>query len=492
MVERWITVALAALLLIAPLSVSAQEAEVTLSLRDAIGIALERNRTLEQARLTLEAAEDRVDEAWGEVMPRVDLSSSYTRNLDVPVNFLPARIFDPNAGDDDLIGVKFGSDNVWALAITAEQPLFQGAAFIGVGAAGRYQDLQREALRGTAQQTVTEVRLAYYDVLLGQEAVRLREKSLDRIRQSLAETQALQRAGLASEYEVLRLEVEEANMEPTVRQAANQLAAARRALGVLLGLDDPETLRVEASWETAAGELIAQATSPVEATGATEGARLVRFAAPAAPAIQALIEQAKASRTDLRQLELERSLRKAELRVEQVEYLPKVYLFGTYLINAQDNGSPNFFGSGDGQRAYGKQVGVRVSMPLFSGWQRPNRIAQKRTAVEQVDARYRLVLDQAESQVRTLAETVAEAGARAAAQQRAVQQAQRGYDIARVSYREGLGSQLEVTDAELALRQSEFNQAQAIYDYLVATARLDVATGVVPFVDTGDGVALGS
>ena len=45
-------------------------------------------------------------------------------------------------------------------------------------------------------------------------------------------------------------------------------------------------------------------------------------------------------RSDLRQLELTESLRKTEMRLEQVEYLPRVTLFGNYIINAQNNGEP--------------------------------------------------------------------------------------------------------------------------------------------------------
>ena len=65
----------------------------------------------------------------------------------------------------------------------------------------------------------------------------------------------------------------------------------------------------------------------------------------------------------------------------------------------------------------------------------------------------------------------------------AVDQAGRGFEIARAKYSEGLGSRLELTDAEVALRQSEFNYAQAVYDYLVARAQLDEAIGQVPLVD---------
>jgi outer membrane protein TolC len=85
--------------------------------------------------------------------------------------------------------------------------------------------------------------------------------------------------------------------------------------------------------------------------------------------------------------------------------------------------------------------------------------------------------------VRTLLDQVEEARARAQAQRRAVAQARRGFEIASVQYREGIGSQLEVTDAEVALRQSEFNYAEAVYDYLAARARLDEATGMVPLTE---------
>jgi outer membrane protein TolC len=65
----------------------------------------------------------------------------------------------------------------------------------------------------------------------------------------------------------------------------------------------------------------------------------------------------------------------------------------------------------------------------------------------------------------------------------AVEQARRGFEIASAQYREGLSSQLERRDAEIALRQSEFNYAQAVYDFLVFQAQLDEAVGQVPMVN---------
>ncbi len=189
-------------------------------------------------------------------------------------------------------------------------------------------------------------------------------------------------------------------------------------------------------------------------------------------------------RSDLRQLELTEDLRHAEMRVEQSEYLPEVTLFGDYIITAQNNGSPSFFAAGNGQRAYSRIVGVRVSLPIFQGFRRDARIDQRRAALRRAEAQTEQTLDVAVSEVRSLVENAEEALLRARAQRLAVAQAQRGFEIASAQYREGLGSQLELTDSEVALRQSEFNYAQAVYDYLVARAQLDQATGRVPLVDT--------
>ncbi|MEC9015714.1 MAG: TolC family protein, partial [Gemmatimonadota bacterium] len=188
-------------------------------------------------------------------------------------------------------------------------------------------------------------------------------------------------------------------------------------------------------------------------------------------------------RSDLRQLELNRDLRQTEVRLEQASYLPEVTLFGNYIINAQDNGRPNFFARGDGQRAYSRIVGVRVSVPVFQGFRRVSRIDQRRAALRSAEIQSQRGRDMAQAQVKSLVELSTESLSRARAQRLAVQQATRGFEIASAQYQEGLGSQFELIDAEVALRQSEFNYAQAVFDYLVARAQLDEATGLVPLVD---------
>ena len=450
---------------------------VELSLPQAMALALDRNRDLALARLELEKAEDQVDEAWGGVLPSVDANLSYTRNFRIAENFIDFG--------GELQKVRFGTDNNWSLQLQATQPLFDPAVFIGLGAAGRYRALQGEAVRGSALAVVNQARIAYYDVLLAEEAARLNTQSLERVTQTLRETRAMYDAGLTSEFESLRLEVELANVEADLRRADNATLAARRALAVQLGIDPSMQIRT-------VGSLASLRLEPGAEQPGGNGSvfRTAGVLEPEERAVDELVALAAERRSDLRQLKLTEALRQTEVNLEKWGYLPRLELFGTYQITAQEDDGPNFFGETSDQRSYGTLAGIRLTMPVFTGFQRWNRIEQKQATVEQVRTQYERTLDQTEQLIRTLHDQASEARRRADAQARAVEQAQRGYRIASAEYREGLGGRLQVTDAEVALRRSEFNYAQAVYDYLLARARLDEATGLVPFADADTDVRL--
>jgi outer membrane protein len=460
-----------ALLVLAATPAQGQVGGVELTLDQVIRSALENNRELEAARLQLAGAGGQVREAWSAVYPTVNLVANYTRNLEVPAQFLPAQILDPDAEPGELIAVRFGSDNAWFGQMRLEQPVFQATAFLGVGAAARYQSLQEEVVRGRTQEIVTRAKQRYFDVLLAVEAERLNEESVRRVQQALSDTRAMQRAGLVGDYDVLRLEVELANLEPALRRARNTAESARRALAVELAMEDLDGLRI-------AGSLMDVDVS----AGAAGGPLLATFGVRTEEGADAtvLVAQARQTRSDVRQMALTEDLSRTELRAEQAEYLPRLSFFATYAINAQADGGINPFGWAGGRAITNPQAGLQVTMPLFGGFRRPARVDQRRASLAQVESQGRLLSAQLENQVVTLRDQVEEARIRAEAQQTARAQARRGYEIASAQFREGLSTRLELTDAEVALRQSEFNYAQAVHDYLTARALLDNAVGIVP------------
>ena len=450
------------------------QAPDTVTLAEAIGIALERSRAVAEAEAGVVAARGQVREAWASVLPDVSASATYQRNLKVQQFFLPAIFFDSTAGPDEVRPVRVGSDNSWFAGLTVEQPVFEVGAFIGVGAAGRFRELEAERARGVSQTVVTGVRQRYFDVLLAVENVRLTELSVERVRQTLAETQALNRVGLASDYDVLRLEVQLANLEPNLRRARDGAATRRRALLLEMGREVGEPIEV-------AGRLHEMDVIE-QGRNTPANAQLLALAGPEVTdaELAGAYETALDRRTDVRQLALSMELERARVAVERAEYFPKVSVFGAYNVNAQEDGGPSFFGENANQRTTTAWGGIRVELPIFSGFRQSARMQQARAGVEQNRARLAQARDRAGDELRTLVAGLDEARQRVASQRRAVEQARRGFDIASAEYRAGLGSQLQITDAELALRQSEFNYAQAVYDYLTARSNLDAARGTVP------------
>ncbi len=321
--------------------------------------------------------------------------------------------------------------------------------------------------------------------MLAHEEVRVTEESVRRTEQTLQETRGLNRAGLASDYDVLRLEVRLANLKPNLRRASNAAAAAERDLSVELGRAAVEPVKV-------AGRLH---DLDLASADANEGAnrdllRLVGYGGALQTSYETLRELAGRMRSDLRQARLSRQLEDARVRFEATNLYPRLSAFFNYGIIAQEDGGLNPFGASSNQRTTSAAVGLQLEVPIFSGFQRLARVQQRKLARRQAEVQLQLLQQQVGNQIRTALEALEEARLRADAAREAVGEARRGYEIVTSQYLAGISSQLDLTEGEVLLRESEFNYAQAVYDYLIAQADLDDAVGVVPLVDAPGSAAV--
>ncbi len=459
-------------------AVVAADTSRTYTLTECARQAIQNNRELRHARLGLQVANRQVREAWGEVFPSIDADVTYTRNLTSQTGFFPAIFFDPDAQPGELVEVQFSGDNLWNTSVFFEQPIIQAEAFIGLGAAGRFRSLQTERLRGVAQQSVTDVRTHYYRMVIAQELLRVLRSSIDRVQETLAGAQGLEHAGLGSAYDVLRLEVELATLEPNLQRAQNQLDDAARDLKLAMGIPIHTPLRV-------VGELYTLDVAEPQNNSPENRQILEVVGVPVhTPAdVDSILQLARRNRSELLQAQHETALAQSQLAAERATAYPKLSAFANYRLDAQENGSPDFFGESELQRASNWQAGLRLEVPILEGGQRFQRVGQRKLQLQQSRTRQELAGEAMENAVRSLVAGVLEARERAAAQKRAVAQAQRGYEIATAEYRNGLGTQLAANDAEETLRQAEFSYAEAVFDMLQSQADLDVAVGVVPLVD---------
>lgn len=449
-----------------------------LPLRSAVTIALANSVQIEAARLAVNIAEHRISEAYSGVFPRVSLEASYRRNADGV-----EQVFD---GDKtEVMESQSSIDNAWSAGLRLNQAVLDMRVFSGLEAAQELRELRGEELRGAAQQLVDLVRRRYFAALLAQERELLTEQSIARLQQTLRETRARYREGFASEDEVLRLEVQIANLEANLLQARNQIAAAHGALLVALGQDPLQAVTLQ-------GTLSELRLSGAAANSAANADLLAVAGAErlAAAGTEELRRSAMTDRSDLRQIRAAETLAGLQLDVQEAAYLPTISASANADFTSADEDFDREYGirspGRDGEKDKWTQwqlsasIGVSLQWQIFGGFGHDARVAQRREEVRQANARLRQSELEMRYQVSTMIGSLHEAQARAAGRLRSIEQAERSYAIAAARYREGVGSQLDVTAAESTLLESQFSYAQAAHDYLAAASQLEVAVGQVP------------
>lgn len=463
-----------------PDSVSVSELagpQKVLTLTEAIDVALANNSDVKRSLLSLKTADEQVRMAWSEVLPDISTSATYTRNLEIPVNFVPAQFFDPEAPAGELVPLQFGTDNNWQGGVSVEQTLFGGEAFVGIGSSKVYKAVQAENLRATAQQIVTQTRIAYYNVLVAEEQFRLQEATVERLQKNLAENESRQRAGLIDEYEVLQVRVQLSNQRPQLTQAKYAVDEAYRELAVVLGI--PVELEFMVQGDLNNFEITNQQAVDKVNENLKEVDKMTPYQYEKKPS---LMDKAADLRGDVRILEKQNELKIQEMKAIKSRFLPTIS--ANYNLNwtAAQAGHPVFFGRED-SRARSQTLGFTLSLPIFQGFERSANLSIAQIEKKDLEEQQRAVLRSAKNEIQSAKEDLDEAIETAPARRKALQLAQEGYDRARARLDNGLGSQLDVTNAELQLREAEANYAQMVFNYLSAKAQYDQAVGMVPFVD---------
>lgn len=447
------------------------------TLVQAINVALANNTDIKRSLLTLEDASQQVRLAWSEVLPEISGSATYTRNLEIPVNFVPATFFDPDAPPGELVPLQFGTDNNWTGGLSVTQTIFRGEAIVGIGSSKLYKTAQVEGHRATTQQIVTQTRLAYYNVLVAREQLLLQQSAVERLRNNLKENRARQRAGLVDEYDVLQVEVQIANEEPQLTQAEYAVAQAYRELKMVMGV--PLELQFTVQGDLFNYDILAaQADEEVN-----EYIREVDQLTPYSYTEQEnLIDLAKDLRGDIRVLTRQGQLNEREQQAIQSRFLPT--LSADYNLNwsAAQTGHPVFFGTEE-TRARSQTIALTLSVPIFQGFQRSANLQLVQIEGRDIELQRREAVRTAKNEIQSARETLNQAIETAPARKQALKQARQGYGRARTRLENGIGSQIDVTEAEFQLRQAEVNYARMVYNYLSAKARYDQAIGMVPFVD---------
>ena len=448
--------------------------ENTLALTEAIKVALANNSDIKRTLFDLKIADEEVTKAWSSVLPDVTATAGYTRNLELPVFFFPQNPNDPNS---PLRAIPVGEDNNWQGNLSVEQTLFRGEAFIGISSSKVFKEAQAENLRATTQQIVTQTRLAYYNVLVAKEQLRLQQATVNRLKENLKENRARNKAGLIDEYAVLQVEVQLKNQEPQLAEARYAVQQAYRELKVVLGVP----LSVDFSVE---GDLNAYDVTAQKASNETnKNIKRVDNMTPYQLSKQSdMVDVATDLRGDIRIIETQNQLKDREIKAIKSRFLPSLTASYNLGWRAEEPGTPTFFGN-DRRRVRTQTFGLNLSIPIFQGFERTSNLDIAQIEKKDLEEQKRAAVRSAKNDIQSAKESLNQAIETAPVRQQALELARQGYQRAQARLENGLGSQLDVTNAELQLREAEANYARMVFNYLSAKAQYDQAIGMVPFVD---------
>jgi len=267
--------------------------------------------------------------------------------------------------------------------------------------------------------------------------VAIAEASLAQQDEILRQTTVAQQVGDKSEFELLQARVSRDNQLPQVLQSRNQRRVSYLRLKQLLNLPLTDDL---------------QLTSPLEELPS-------RFAAPA--------DLSTDARAPVRQAQEEVTANQSLLTAARGERWPTVSLTSNYNPVAYPSGLPTY-----GDFLTNWSVTLSVSVPILNGGRLDGDELAARGNLSTARAQLQQTRKAAELDVETSRLNLANAEAILKSNEGTVDSARRGWEIAQLRDREGLGSQIELQNARLLFEQSEVNRAQALRDVQVARARL--------------------
>ncbi|MAL18380.1 MAG: hypothetical protein CL670_02885 [Balneola sp.] len=447
--------------------------DAQLTLEDAIKVAVANNPQVNRALLSVKDADQLVRIAYSEVYPNIASSLNYTRNFEIPVQFVPGEFFGGQQGT--LVPVAFGTDNNWQGGFTVTQNIFRGEVFVGLSTSEIFKTVQQENLRATTQQIITQTRIAYYQALVAKEQLRLQEAQISRLEQNLRDNRARQKAGLVDEYAVLQLEVQLSNQRPQLIEAQYSVDEAYRSLKVALGI--PLGINFEIIGELNDFDIISDEAD-------SDANMVIKKVDQMNPFTYEKKEEQWPGfidyRGDLRILDARLDLNEKEIQAVKSRFLPTITASYNLQWSAAEPDEPTFFEN----NARFQTLGINVSLPLFEGFKRLADVQRSQIARKDIEEQIRGAELAAENEIASAAEELNKAFETAEARKQALSQAEQGYQRSLKRLENGIGSQIEVTDAEVQVRQAEVNYALMVFQYLSAKAQYDLATGQVPYVDT--------
>ncbi|MCS7018547.1 MAG: TolC family protein [Cytophagales bacterium] len=420
------------------------------TLAQCIEYAINHSLSVANSQADLEIAKAQIGITRADGLPQINAGSSMAHNYKLTVAFVPAQFVNPNAPAGEFVALPFQPPFQGNAAVSASQMIFDATWFLGLRAATVYAQLAERNLTRSKVEIAEAVTKAYYGLLIAQERMKLIDANVQRVEALLNETKAMYANGFVEKMDVDRLEVNFNNLKTEKQRVARLIEMSKSFLKFQMGLQQTDEITL--------GETLQQINP------------------------DALLLQAQAQDSfDYRQrpeysiLETQRELNILAIKRDKLGYLPRLSATFQYGgLTGPSNGSDLFkFSRWNG---FGN-VGITLSIPIFDGMRRHYLIQRSRLELiktENTMLNLRRSIDLEQQQAQT---ALANALDNLNTQRKNMELAAEVARISRIKYKEGVGSNLEVINAENDYKQAETSYYNALYEALIAKVDLDKAKG---------------
>lgn len=454
---------------LAPVASAAQSTDtVSLSLETAVGRAMRVGDEVRIASAGTDVAEAQVVVARASGLPQLRFNATQSHVME------SARA--------QAVGQVFNQPNTYFTNLSVSQPIFQGGRVAAASrGASRVRAASRLAENEARDQLAFDVQWAYLQALFAARVAEIQLESYRLAGERLTLAEQMLAAGRAARYDVLRARVEQANIEPLLIQARSDADQAQLELKRLVNLPAGQLLRL---------------------TTAIDSTMIARMVARADAVLAVEPQQAAERRPVVQAAELTAQARRDGIAVARADYLPTIGFTGQLGYGAfprtgfpSERGRlvpvPCPDGSADDrvctQQNGGwfpdRSLGITVSWPIFQGMRTRGNVALARAQADLAQLQLAQTRERATIEFARARDELGRARAVYAARRETVSEAEEAFRLASLRFTRGLATQLEVSDAQLALTSAQTTEARARYDLYLAAAAVARAAGQPPVPD---------
>ena len=411
-------------------------AQNKITLDEAIEIALSESNSIKIAEMTIEKTGYAQKGAYSALYPNISATGNYQRTLKKQV-----MVMEMNGQP---MSIEVGTANNVTAGLSAAMPLVNAQLWQSLKLSALDVELAIEQARSSRISMVSQVKQAFYSVLLAKEAYSVYKEVYDNAQKNFEDIEKKYNVGKASEFEYLRAKVNVNNSEPEVYSAENAVVLAIWQLKAIMGVDLNTEIDVEGALSDYAGELVVSLTN-----------ENVSFE----------------NNTNLIQLRLQDEMLSRTIKMTKFQYIPTLSASFAYNYMAMGN-------SFDMNWNPYSVVALSLNIPIFDGFAKHNSIRQYqktqdilRLNIEDAERNLNIALENYRDKMNTSVK-------RYTAAETTLEMAQKSYNISEKMYELGKATLVELNDAQLALTQAQLTMSQAIYQYMTNKAAIDELMGV--------------